>query len=452
MLTRLDTEFAAALSATGLDQHHSFVSALSGGADSTALCLLMARYATASGKAHRAIIVDHGIRINAHAEAARVAARMQARGIDVQIEKVSDQAPSTGIQAWARRQRFDIMLAHARRDNAVLLIGHHARDQAETIAMRLNKNSGLAGLAGMKRASWRAGVPIGRPMLDWPARRMVNICQQFNCAFESDPSNLDDRFERIKLRQFLKHEQNYGLMLCRLGEAARQIVAALDQTSADILDRDIRLDVAGYARLPDYRSKTKENTNAYLASLPEIAWHRAMGRLLHQVGGQTYAPSYEALCGLRDRMERGLSSTLSGCIVTPSGTADFLVVRELGRLVQQQPIKANEDVVFGGCWHVKSQISGRVLAFGHTKLAQTPSQASLPPQWDAIQHVIRQSIPVIESLDGEVFYPQIKTGNMKNTALDALVDARFLPLAPGQALQPMKDVAANDAVKEMKDL
>ena len=69
MLTRLDAEFAAAMLATGLDQRHSFVSALSGGADSTALCLLMARYAAANAKTHRAIIVDHGIRANANAEA-----------------------------------------------------------------------------------------------------------------------------------------------------------------------------------------------------------------------------------------------------------------------------------------------------------------------------------------------------------------------------------------------
>ena len=87
MLTRLDAEFAAAMLATGLDQRHSFVSALSGGADSTALCLLMARYAAANAKTHRAIIVDHGIRANASDEAARVATCMQARGIDVKIEK-----------------------------------------------------------------------------------------------------------------------------------------------------------------------------------------------------------------------------------------------------------------------------------------------------------------------------------------------------------------------------
>jgi tRNA(Ile)-lysidine synthase len=447
VLTRLDAEFAAAMSATGLDQHFSFISALSGGADSTALCLLMARYAAASNKAHRAIIVDHGIRPDASVEAARVAIRMQAHGIAVTIEKVSDKAPKTGIQAWARRQRFDIMLAHARRDNAVLLLGHHAGDQAETIAMRLGKESGLAGLAGMKRTSWRAGVPIGRPMLDWPAERALDICQQFNCAFESDPSNVDRRFERIRLRQFMTYEPTYSTMLCQLGGAARQILATLDQTLLDILNNDVHLDAAGYARLPDYRTGTKRDNATCLAVLPDIAWHRAMGRLLHQVGGQAYAPGYDALCRLRDRMHGGLTSTLSGCIVTPSGASDYVVVRELGRVVQELGINTGEDVVFAGCWRITSRVAGSVLAFGHTKLAQTPSQASLPPEWNDIQHIVRQAIPVIQSLDGEVFYPQIKTCNKKHVALDALVNARFLPLAPGQALQPMKDVTADDAAK-----
>ena len=452
MLTRLDAEFAAAMLATGLDQGHSFVSALSGGADSTALCLLMARYAAANAKTHRAIIVDHGIRANASAEAAGVATRMQARGIDVKIEKVSDKAPTTGIQAWARRQRFDIMLAHARRDNAALLLGHHAGDQAETIAMRLSKDSGLAGLAGMKRTSWRAGVPIGRPMLDWPATRPADICQLFDCAFESDPSNLDRRFERIRLRQFMLNEQKYSTMLFQLGHAARQILATLDQTLVDIVVRDIRLNATGYARLPNYQTGARDDNAECLAYLPEIAWHRTMGRLLHQVGGQAYAPGLEALCGLRNRMQRGLSSTLSGCIVTPSGDADYLVVRELGRVLQELTIGADEDVIFAGCWHVSSQVVGRVLAFGHSKVAQTPSRASLPPEWDAIQHIVRQSIPVIQSLDGEVFYPQIDTSNEKHIALDAPVNARFLPLAPGQELQPIKDVTADNVVKTMKDL
>lgn len=441
VLTRLDAEFAAAMSATGLDQHNSFVSALSGGADSTALCLLMSRFAAASDKAHSAIIVDHGIRENAGTEAARVAARMQKFGIDVKIEKVSDKAPKTGIQAWARRQRFEIMLAHARRDNAALLVGHHAGDQAETIAMRLGKDSGLAGLAGMKPTSWRAGVPIGRPLLDWPAERMAEICRIFACEFEEDPSNLDRRFERIRLRQFMRQDKAYGAKLCRLGDAARQILATLDQTLAVSLARDIRLDAAGYARLPDYRTNSNHAAASYLADIPDIAWHRAMGRLLHQVGGQTYAPGYEALCGLRARMQRGLSSTLSTCLVTPVGTTDYLVVRELGRTLQEQPIEADADVIFAGCWHVTGKVlgkvPGKVLAFGHTKLAQMPSRAALPPEWNVIPHIIRQSIPVIQSLDGEVFYPQIVDSTKNHNALDAPAHARFLPLAPGQALQPM---------------
>lgn len=437
MLACLDAEFAAAMSASGLNQHSSFVTALSGGADSTALCLLTSRFALASGKAHRAIIVDHGIRAQAGIEAARVAARMQTFGIDVIVEKVSDKAPVTGIQAWARRQRFDIMLAHARRDHSALLVGHHAGDQAETIAMRLGKGSGLAGLAGMKQTSWRAGVAIGRPLLDWPAERMVDICQQFECEFENDPSNIDRRFERIRLRQFMMQDKAFGAKLCRLGAAAQKMQATLDQTLVDIISRDIHLDAAGYARLPNYRAVASGDHAMCLSVLPEIAWHRAMGRLLQSVGGQSYAPGYDALCRLYERMQSGLSSTLSGCIVTPSGEADYLVVRELGRQSHEHPIEADEDMIFGGCWHVTSKIAGYVMAFGHTKLAQTPSKASLPPEWDGFQHIVRQSIPVIQSLDGEVFYPQIKISLNEEYALDALVNARFLPLAPEQAPRPV---------------
>ena len=109
----------------GFADHESpthFFTALSGGPDSTALACLAQDYATRHDLRHTALIVDHRIRDDSTAEAHRVAGRMHRLGITVEVLTVSDDAPQTGIQAWARECRYDLMLARAHRANGCLLL------------------------------------------------------------------------------------------------------------------------------------------------------------------------------------------------------------------------------------------------------------------------------------------------------------------------------------------
>ncbi|MGB1953932.1 MAG: ATP-binding protein, partial [Candidatus Puniceispirillum sp.] len=64
-----------------LDQSLGYVTALSGGPDSTALALLTQRYADAAGKNHHAVIVDHGLRDGSGNEAERVQTRLRRFGV-----------------------------------------------------------------------------------------------------------------------------------------------------------------------------------------------------------------------------------------------------------------------------------------------------------------------------------------------------------------------------------
>ena len=149
-LAAYDAAFARDMQALQLANSSVFITALSGGPDSSALACLADRYARSRGAAHHAIIVNHNIRSDATDEAGRVRQRMQARAIATQIVTVQDKAPSTGIQEWARHQRFALLTKQARQQRAVLLLAHHQADQAETVLMRLARGSGIAGLAGMR--------------------------------------------------------------------------------------------------------------------------------------------------------------------------------------------------------------------------------------------------------------------------------------------------------------
>ena len=101
-IAAFDASFAAAMAALGLDQCLGYVTALSGGPDSTALALLTQRYAAATGKHHHAMIVDHGLRDGSGDEARRVQTRLRPFGIASEIIQITEPRPTAGLQEWAR--------------------------------------------------------------------------------------------------------------------------------------------------------------------------------------------------------------------------------------------------------------------------------------------------------------------------------------------------------------
>ena len=169
-IAAFDARFAAVMAGLGLDQCTGYVTALSGGPDSTALTLLTQRYANVTGKHHNAVIVDHGLREGSGDEAERVQTRLRRFGIGSDIIQITEPRPTAGLQEWARINRHHALLAAARQKKAALLFAHHASDQAETVAMRLLKSSGLTVLAGLlatdcsmmllSRDRFWAGCPI----------------------------------------------------------------------------------------------------------------------------------------------------------------------------------------------------------------------------------------------------------------------------------------------------
>ena len=170
--------------------------AVSGGPDSLALLLLAS--AALPGRV-KAATVDHGLRTASTAEATHVAGLC--RELDVEHQILALDEPITGsIQASARTARYAALDAW-RRANGVdwLMTAHHADDQLETMLMRLNRSSGVAGLAGIRR---RNGF-ILRPLLAVRRDSLASLVADHGWTAIDDPSNHDNRFDRVRMRQAL---------------------------------------------------------------------------------------------------------------------------------------------------------------------------------------------------------------------------------------------------------
>ena len=175
--------------------------AVSGGRDSLALALLAQDWATERGGRVVGLIVDHALRVEAADEAAATLSVLSRHGIDGTILHWSGAKPKSGLQEAARAARYRLLRDECRRRGILhLLLGHHADDQAETVAMRTVRRSGPDGLAGMAAVVEQPELRLLRPLLGIPRGRLTATLVGRGVSWLDDPSNADPRFERARLR------------------------------------------------------------------------------------------------------------------------------------------------------------------------------------------------------------------------------------------------------------
>src|SRR5690606_38404014 len=137
--------------------------AVSGGSDSMAALHLL----TAFGLKVEAATVDHGLRPEAATEAETVARACAALSVPHETLRWTDGPAATGnLMEQARLARYRLLAGWAlRRGLTQVAIAHTADDQAETFLMRLAREAGLDGLAGMRSTWEQDGVTFIRPLL-----------------------------------------------------------------------------------------------------------------------------------------------------------------------------------------------------------------------------------------------------------------------------------------------
>lgn len=294
--------------------------AVSGGPDSLALCLLAAGWARAHGGEVTGLTIDHGLRPESAAEAASVQQWLAARGIRDVALRWTGAKPRTGIQAAARRARYGLLTRWCRETGVLhLLLGHHADDQAETVALRLARRSGASGLAGMAAVREVPGLRVLRPLLGVPKARLCATLAVQGQPWLEDPSNRTPAFARARLRMDGQEHHPERLETARAhGQRRRD----LDGRLADWLARHARLDPLGFVKLDP----------ACVATAPAEVLRAGLVRCLQTVGGRAYPPrtaSLDRLC--HDLLDdpAAVARTLGGCRII-GGLAGIVICRERG--------------------------------------------------------------------------------------------------------------------------
>ncbi|HYG47047.1 MAG TPA: tRNA lysidine(34) synthetase TilS [Allosphingosinicella sp.] len=285
--------------------------AVSGGPDSLAL-LLLAR-AGFPGRVSAAT-VDHGLRTESRTEAEAVASLCGELEVPHRILPAIVRSSGAGLQAAARDARYAALAAWMDEQGlGLLLTAHHADDQAETLLMRLNRGSGVAGLAGVRAAG---GVPgtggrlrLCRPLLGWRRSELQAVVDAAGLEAAKDPSNEDEAFDRARLR-------------LRMAGAPWLDPAAIARSAALLSEAEAALEwVAG----PLFAARTEEGSGAVKVrphGLPPELLRRLVLRCLIGVAPGA-KPRGEALAAFIQRLEQGGTGTLCGVKGTGGETWRF---------------------------------------------------------------------------------------------------------------------------------
>ena len=170
----------------------------SGGQDSLALAHALGRIRPGLVEA---AVVDHGMRPNSDQEAREVSRLVNGWHIPCVVLSPPLE-PEGSPEDRLRRQRRQALatLAHTR-GIGILVLAHHARDQLETVLMRLMRGTGLEGLTGMKPVlSWGPHLRVVRPVLDCDPNILASHASEHGLRPWEDPTNLDCTIPRNRIR------------------------------------------------------------------------------------------------------------------------------------------------------------------------------------------------------------------------------------------------------------
>jgi tRNA(Ile)-lysidine synthase len=232
------------------------LAACSGGPDSSAMLVALARLCDELEFTLEAASIDHGLRAGAAADVE--AARSLAIELDVRFHalRVEVQAGSS-LQASARAARYAALAQLAASLGATrIAVGHTLDDQAETVLQRIMRGAGIGGLSGIEPL--RADGVV-RPLIDCRRVDVAAFALAHCTRLARDPSNADPRFLRTRVRNEIlpllaREDPAIAQHVSDLADDARAAQAVLVSAAQALLDRsrqdDGSIDVSTWVAEP----------------------------------------------------------------------------------------------------------------------------------------------------------------------------------------------------------
>ncbi|WP_419903887.1 tRNA lysidine(34) synthetase TilS [Kiloniella sp.] len=414
------------MSALILPQHPLKIAvALSGGADSMALCLLLKEWVDAHDGELIAVTVDHTLRPESEFEAKWIHARLTSEGVEHHILSWQKELRATGsTQVLARDARYRLMSQWCQqRSISLLALAHHLDDQIETLLIRLLRNSGSDGLAGMSLQRREGQLNLIRPLLSVSKERLLATLRDRGWGWIEEPSNHQDKYLRNRLRRAMPNLELGGLKketLARICHSLGRIRRNLQERTDAFINKCVVVKSSGYATI-DYNESIKADSEILT---------RALERTLLTIGGGNYSPRSERTKRLVRELHDGtdVKVTLAGCHVKVKQGV-IAIARET-RNLPEVPLSSEGDFLWDNRFYIHihgaMKDAGLILKALGKQGWQQLCQLSPHIKESAIPMFARYSLPAVFLGDKIITVPHLEY--LDSAWLDKLrIKMRFKP-------------------------
>ena len=190
----------------------NFIVAVSGGPDSLALSFLSKIYAIKNNLEVKYFLVDHKLRNNSTKEAQLAQILIKKLSVNLKVLKWIGTKPKSNIQSVARNKRYELLIKAAKKLKVNnILLGHHRDDLIENFFIRILRGSGLNGMISFDKQTSYQNINLIRPLLKFHKNNLESIAKKVFGTYIEDPSNIKNKFKRVKLRNFIKNLESEGL-------------------------------------------------------------------------------------------------------------------------------------------------------------------------------------------------------------------------------------------------
>lgn len=383
----LEQRFAALLQSLGpFAASTHFAIALSGGADSLALTLLMQDYVAQHGGRISALTVDHRLRVESAEEAQHVGAMMRARCIDHHILTPAHDDASNNLQEAARNWRYAALSDYCRSYGILhCLVAHNTGDNRETTQHNITRGDTADGASGMRSVRNLNGVRFLRPLLTVERSELEDFLRSKNAEWIEDPSNQNQKFARVQTRQMLQQNPTERTSLDAIIATERTARMARDHALAYAAMSCVTIHPLGFADI---------DLVAWRALDTALAT-QLLADCITTISGTTTRPRGSDTLRLADALRSNFSKrTLQHCELTLYGD-HVRIAREFARVAGPITLSGSGEMR----WDERFTIHYMLPAGTHYTLAALDisglkqakanwgSAADVPPATPAVWHL-----------------------------------------------------------------
>lgn len=238
---------------------------LSGGADSTALLLVLRYLSPRNDCQVMAAHLNHMLRDEADEDECWCRELCVSLGVDFVSEsndiKRMAQETGVGLEEAGRNARYDFYRRVLEAKEAdYIALGHHRDDLAEDVLMRFIRGTGWPGLSGM--AGIDPNRALIRPLLTLPKSTLKAFLEYLGIIWREDMSNEDTLWMRNRIRNevlplIVRENPNFGDSVARLwkiGRVETDYWNSITQSLPKTLDNEVLKDAHKAVRLRMYKA------------------------------------------------------------------------------------------------------------------------------------------------------------------------------------------------------